>query len=150
SGSIGAPETLASSTAQASTGGDGEGPGGAGSKACPACGLTNVGSADACDCGFDFKTGTRPLFTEVAYATMSQRVVAYLADLIIVYLIVLSGYFVSGLLRKPLSSTEAAANVLIYLALFAYMTVAQVAYHTTVGKYVIGLKVTSATSESEY
>src|SRR5439155_19867682 len=93
----------------------------AGPKKCPGCGLLNPDSAPTCDCGFDFKTHTQRSFEE-AYAAVSQRFVAYLADLIIVYLIVLSGYFVSGLLGKPLSSTEAPATAFLYLALFAYMT----------------------------
>jgi len=85
------------------------------------------------------------------YATMAQRFGAYIADLIVIYLAVYCTYFVSGFIGHPLPSENGLQYQGIWmLTLFAYMTTAQAAYHTTVGKYVLGLEVGSANPGQPY
>jgi len=84
------------------------------------------------------------------YATMGQRFTAYLVDLIIVYLIVISIYFASAAFHLPLSASEGESQTLGFLALFVYMIVAQASYHTTIGKYVHGLEVRSDRPNKKY
>ena len=134
---------------------------------CPVCHLINTGSTATCDCGFDFITGTvkvqgtpgthpcrettssvPPHFT--IYATLRQRLAAYIADYILIYLIVVAVYFIPGLFGINLTEDTGRANGISILALFGYMTVAQAAYHTTVGKYVMGLEVGSSMSSRSY
>lgn len=81
---------------------------------------------------------------------MNQRFGAYLADYIVIYLISLSVFFIWGLVGKSVPEGDAVAKAVFVLALCAYMTIAQAAYHTTVGKYVVGLEVSSASSDGVY
>lgn len=85
------------------------------------------------------------------YATMSQRLGAYIADFIVIYLAVYCAYFVSAFIGHPLpSENDLQYRGIWMLTLFVYMTIAQAAYHTTVGKYVLGLEVGSANSAQPY
>jgi uncharacterized RDD family membrane protein YckC len=84
------------------------------------------------------------------YGTMGQRFIAYFADLIVVYLIVIAVYFFSAAIQLPLSASEDESKLLAFIALFVYMIVAQTAYHTTIGKYVHSLEVCSERPNRKY
>ena len=91
----------------------------------------------------------------VPYATLTQRFLAYFADVVVVYLIVFSCYFVSGILRvlgkSAFLSEDASEFQLIYvIVLCSYMIVALTIYHTTIGKYALELEVAAAGSASAY
>jgi hypothetical protein len=88
--------------------------------------------------------------TGPTYASMWHRFQAYFADLIVVYLIVFVLYFLSGVVQKPLSAEKEEFQIAFILSLFLYMTVAQTAYHTTIGKYVMGIEVRSARLDKKY
>lgn len=136
------------------------------SKTCPVCHLINNGSTATCGCGFDFISGTvrsrahqahTPVGTTSSvphpftiYATLSQRLAAYITDYILIYLIVVAVYFFAALFGTPIPESEGPAQGISILALFAYMTIAQATYHTTVGKYVMGLEVGSSMPSRSY
>jgi RDD family/zinc-ribbon domain len=93
----------------------------------------------------DTPTGTasRPM---ILYATLTQRFLAYFADVVVVYLIVILAYFASGVLRvfgkTSVLSEDASEFQLVYIiALCFYMTLALRLYHTTIGKYALELEV---------
>ncbi len=86
----------------------------------------------------------------IVYGTLGQRFTAYLADLIVIYLLIIIVYFVSALVQSPLPTGEGDAQLLWLACLFVYMVVAQTAYHTTVGKYVHGLEVGSEQPSRKY
>lgn len=100
--------------------------------------------------------GSRPSLSSAnsssmaAYSSMVRRFVAYFADVVIVYLIVFSVYFASGAFGWKLATEDAEVNLLYFVALFTYMIVAQAAYHTTIGKYILGLEVCSEESDTRY
>ncbi len=119
---------------------------------CSRCKLTNPGTAQRCDCGYEFgaeavNDGTR--FFPI-YATMGHRFTAYLVDFIIVYLIAIVVYVVFGALQMPLSEDEGDSKLVFFVTLMIYMVIAQSAYHTTVGKYVHGLEVSSERLDRKY
>ena len=102
--------------------------------------------------GETFETASAPL---VLYASLGQRFQAYLADIVVIYLIVFLAYFASGLLRalgkNSFLSAEASEFQVIYLlVLCSYMTLALTLYHTTIGKYALGLEVASAKTVGAY
>lgn len=84
------------------------------------------------------------------HASMMQRFGAYLADYVLIYFIVVCVYFVAALTGSPLSSDDSGANVVAILALWVYMTIAQLATHTTVGKYLVGVEVISELPDRKY
>ncbi len=93
----------------------------------------------------------RPGPADVArYGSMWERFTAYCADVVVIYLIVFGIYFVSGLVKRPLSGEGVESQGIYFMVLFAYMVVSQVAYHTTIGKYVRGLEVCSANPAQKY
>jgi hypothetical protein len=120
---------------------------------CPKCNTTNnhsieeLGDSDRRQCN-DCGRKWRHVPGETGvYATMPQRLGAYLADLVIVYFIIFGVYFAFGMIGKPLGFSDAEFKGISLLVLFLYMTTAQTLYHTTIGKYVTGLEVTSAAGE---
>jgi hypothetical protein len=82
--------------------------------------------------------------------TMGQRLIAYLADLVLVYLVVLAAVFIGGLYGWNLAESSLSINLVYFAALFTYMVVAQTTYHTTVGKYIKGLEVSSEKAGRKY
>lgn len=93
--------------------------------------------------------GAEPLVLHpLLYATMPQRFVAYLADFVLIFWIVFIVYFVSGVFGSPLPDDY---EIGIRLSvLFTYMIVAQASYHTTIGKYIMGIEVTSENPRQGY
>jgi uncharacterized RDD family membrane protein YckC len=92
-----------------------------------------------------FEPASRPL---VLYASLGQRFQAYFADIVVVYLVVFLVYFASGVLKvfgkNPFLSEDASEVYVVYfIVLFSYMTIALTLYHTTIGKYALGLEVAS-------
>jgi hypothetical protein len=85
-----------------------------------------------------------------AAGTMGKRFAAYFADVVVVYLIVISVYFAGEIFGWHLSGGDAEANVIYFGALFVYMIVAQTAYHTTIGKYIKELEVCSDKLDARY
>jgi hypothetical protein len=81
---------------------------------------------------------------------MTQRFFAYLADYVLIYFIAVCVYFVFALTGSPLSSDSSGATFVAILALWVYMTIAQLSYHTTVGKYVLGIEVISELPDRKY
>lgn len=104
----------------------------------------NEGSSGAVDQRAEKRVGigAQPVVSHpLLYATMSQRFVAYLADFVLIYWIVIIVYAFSGVFGSPLPD-----NYEIWirlLVLFTYMIVAQASYHTTIGKYIMGIEVAS-------
>ena len=84
------------------------------------------------------------------YGSLGNRFTAYLADLIVIYLVVIAVYFSTTLLKLPLSTDEGISQLVTFVTIFVYMIIAQSLYHTTVGKYVHGLEVRSQRSEKDY
>lgn len=82
-----------------------------------------------------------------AYASLGDRLLAYVADLVVIYLIVFGLYFLSGVLGsfgKPfLSGTDLEGKALFWVALFVYMILSLAISHTTIGKYILGFEVAS-------
>lgn len=119
-------------------------------ESCPSCG-DRVESGDAvCEKCRKLSETSATEVKSPSYASMGQRCCAYLADYILIYFIVFGAYFISALVGSPLSSEDSAANTLALLVLAAYMTIAQMSYHTTVGKYVMGIEVVNATPDRRY
>jgi uncharacterized RDD family membrane protein YckC len=117
---------------------------------CPHCGERIEPGEEVCQkcpkSNESSTTGTRfPI-----YASMRQRFCAYLADYVLIYFIVLCAYLISALAGSPLSSDDSAANMLALLALVVYMTIAQMSYHTTVGKYIMGIEVVNEIPDRKY
>jgi hypothetical protein len=83
------------------------------------------------------------------YGTMGHRFTAYFADLIVIYFIALLFFIAFAALKSPISD-DASSQLVVWGVLFLYMVVAQVAYHTTLGKYVHGLEVCSADPRRKY
>jgi uncharacterized RDD family membrane protein YckC len=104
--------------------------------------------------GQDSTTNASAAFTPVTYGTLSERLGAYIADLIVIYLIVFGVYFVSGLLgvfgKGFLSGAESEAKAIFFVALFIYMTTSLTVCHTTIGKYIAGLEVASESPKRAY
>jgi uncharacterized RDD family membrane protein YckC len=84
------------------------------------------------------------------YATMTQRLCAYLADYVLIYFLVLATFVVLGFVGSPLASDESLATGVALLALFLYMITAQTSYHTTVGKYIAGIEVVNELPNRKY
>ena len=89
------------------------------------------------------------------YASLGQRFQAYFADIVVVYLVVFLVYFASGVLKvfgkNPFLSEDASEVYVVYfIVLFSYMTIALTLYHTTIGKYALGLEVASAKTVGAY
>jgi uncharacterized RDD family membrane protein YckC len=84
------------------------------------------------------------------YGSLGHRFTAYFADLIVIYLIVITVYIVSTIMQLPLSASEGESQVVTFVALFVYMIIAQSAYHTTIGKYIHGLEVRSQRPDKKY
>jgi len=84
------------------------------------------------------------------YGTMSQRFAAYLADLVVIYLIIFGAYFLSGAVGKELPGGDGAFYLIFFIVLFSYMVIAQASYHTTIGKYILSLEVGSALPSEKY
>jgi len=78
----------------------------------------------------------------VAYATMWERLKAYVCDFAVIFL-VLGTFILSGL---PLPNSAGAGTALFV----AYMTLSQSIFHTTVGKYLLGLELRSASRNRRY
>jgi uncharacterized RDD family membrane protein YckC len=102
--------------------------------------------------GEQFEPASRPL---VLYASLGQRFQAYFADVVVVYLVVFLAYFTSGVLRvfgkNPFLSEDASEVYVVYfIVLCSYMTLALTLYHTTIGKYALGLEVASAKTVGAY
>ena len=98
------------------------------------------------------ETTTAPI---VPYATLTQRFLAYFADVVVVYLIVFLCYFVSGVLRvfgkSAFLSEDASEFQLVYvIVLCCYMIIALSIYHTTIGKYALELEVAAEASPNAY
>ncbi len=88
---------------------------------------------------------------------MTARLLAYLADLSVVYLLVFSVAAAAGVIGAIVGrSSEVVAAVktdvtpLFLVCLVAYMSLAQAFYHTTVGKYIFRLEVISARPDRLY
>ena len=117
---------------------------------CRNCGDRVVSGEEVCEkCKRSTDSSTPPVRFPI-YAGMGQRFCAYLADYILIYFIVLCAYLISALVGSPLSSDESAANMLALLALVVYMTIAQMSYHTTVGKYIMGIEVVNEVPDRKY
>lgn len=88
------------------------------------------------------------------YASLGERFVAYIADLVVIYLIVAGLYFASGLLgvfgKGFLSAAASEETAIVWVTLFVYMITSLSLCHTTVGKYVLGLEVASEGSTCSY
>jgi hypothetical protein len=102
--------------------------------------------------GETFEPASRPL---VLYASLGQRFQAYFADIVVVYLVMFLVYFASGVLRvfgkSPfLSGDGSEVYVVYFIVLCSYMTIALTLYHTTIGKYALGLEVASAKRVGAY
>jgi uncharacterized RDD family membrane protein YckC len=102
--------------------------------------------------GETFEPASKPL---VLYASLGQRFQAYFADVVVVYLVVFLTYFISGVLRvfgkNPLLSGDSSeVSVVYFIVLCSYMTLALTLYHTTIGKYALGLEVASAKTVGAY
>jgi hypothetical protein len=91
---------------------------------------------------------------QTAYATMWDRFRAYFCDLVAVYFVVFGLYVLSGLLstfgKGFLSESGDQAQVLFFIVLIPYMTISLAIFHTTIGKYVVGLEVASDTPVKSY
>jgi hypothetical protein len=131
----GGPSEVTGSTSEASP------------KTCPLCHLTNPVSSEKCDCGYNFITGQGII--GVAYARLGSRFLAYLGDLAVIYFGVITGAGIYALI-KPFSITDAADRLITYSALVLYMTIGQAIYHTTIGKYILGLEVRSSVYNDNY
>ena len=70
------------------------------------------------------------------YGSLGHRFTAYFADLIVIYLLVITVYFVSAMFQLSLSASDGESKVVTFIAIFIYMVIAQSAYHTTIGKYI--------------
>ena len=117
---------------------------------CPSCG-DRVESGDVvCEKCRRANEASAPGVQFPIYASMGQRFCAYLADYVLIYFIVLCAYLISALAGSPLSSEDSAANMLALLVLAVYMTIAQMSYHTTVGKYIMGIEVVNETPDRKY
>jgi hypothetical protein len=86
----------------------------------------------------------------LVYGTFGRRFTAYFADLILVYFVAIIAYVLSFAFHLPLSGSEGESQLVFWIALVAYMVVAQAAYHTTIGKYVHGLEVRSVKAGGKY
>ena len=84
------------------------------------------------------------------YGTIGHRFTAYFADLIVIYFMALLFYIAAFALNLPVDSEGGQAQLVWFGLLILYMVVAQVAYHTTLGKYVHGLEVRSANPSKKY
>lgn len=93
---------------------------------------------------------SKPSLEFKEYAKLGPRFTAYFADVIVIYFILIGFYFVTALLKLPLTAEEDEVTLVWICALFVYMIVAQTAYHTTIGKYVHGLEVCSAKPNRKY
>ncbi len=84
---------------------------------------------------------------QVTYATLWERFLAYFADVIVIYLVVIGLYFLSGFLgafgKGFLSGSNTEAKAIFMIALWCYMTLSLAIYHTTIGKYILGIEVAS-------
>ena len=91
---------------------------------------------------------------KAAYATLWQRFQAYFCDLVMVYLVVFGLYFLSGLLgvfgKGFLSGDESEAKGIGVIVLCCYMILSLTVYHTTIGKYILGIEVASDRESGAY
>jgi uncharacterized RDD family membrane protein YckC len=84
------------------------------------------------------------------FGSLGHRFTAYFADLIVIYLIVITVYIISTIFQLPLSASEGESQVVTFVAIFVYMIIAQSAYHTTIGKYIHGLEVRSQQPDNKF